>query len=417
MAFATPAFAGRAAVVGVVSVSRLSRATAAWLLPAGRRDWAEAVWAEAHEVPPGLARLAWRAGGAWMLAREVLLPRRIGRAVLYAVAAAFAAWAAWPQPTTGHLAEGQFNAIAPVLLAVAGLPLLSRWFFGPASPNRVARSLRVLCCAAVLALLPAFTILLVFNRLVPTRPAYYLVWCIAQGWSDTQGCGGVPGRSSGGPTWQAEILIMLVITGYVGLTLFLTSRRARIARSTLAIGVGTGALFGVVMLIVDPLGLYQWASNPWLPGSDADPLVALAWLLLFGGPAAAAVLAGRRCRGPDGARLPHKDRIIQGIAAGVLVNGTAATFTTALGTGLTLLTVRSPWLLHQVTHGRPMTALATYRYELNTAQHATGYLLMIMFFPVIGLLVSSLAAVAANPVPRQPEIRSSGLGLPITNGE
>jgi hypothetical protein len=35
---------------------------AAWLLPAGRRDWVAALWAEAHEVPPGLGRLAWRAG-------------------------------------------------------------------------------------------------------------------------------------------------------------------------------------------------------------------------------------------------------------------------------------------------------------------------------------------------------------------
>jgi len=28
----------------------------------GWRDWIAAVWAEAHEVPPGLPRLAWRAG-------------------------------------------------------------------------------------------------------------------------------------------------------------------------------------------------------------------------------------------------------------------------------------------------------------------------------------------------------------------
>ncbi|HEU5390110.1 MAG TPA: hypothetical protein VFV73_29840 [Streptosporangiaceae bacterium] len=80
------------------------------------------------------------------------------------------------------------------------------------------------------------------------------------------------------------------------------------------------------MLAVDPLGFYNFATNPWLPGSDADPLVVLAWLLLFGGPAAAAVLAGRRIRGPDGTRPPHSHRIRQGVAAGVLANGTAAMF-------------------------------------------------------------------------------------------
>jgi hypothetical protein len=84
---------------------------------------------------------------------------------------------------------------------------------------------------------------------------------------------------------------------------------------------------------------------------------------------------------------------------------------------MTFLTVRSPWLLHVVTAGRPMTALATYRYELNTAHHAGGYVLMLIFFPVIGLVMSSMAAAIAYPVPRLPEIKSSGLGLPITNGE
>ena len=374
---------------------------AARLLPAGRRDWAEAVWAEAHEVPPGLARLAWRAGGVWVLAREALRPRRFGRAVLFAVAAAVAAWAAWPQPGAGHVADGRFNAIAPVLL-VAGLVLLSRRFFGPASPGRVARSLRVLCCAAVLAVLPAFAILLVFTRLTPARPAYQSIWCIAQGWSSVQGCGGVPGRSSGGPTWEGEILVMLLTIGYAGVTLFLTSRRSQVTRGTLAIGVTEGLLFGVVMFAVDPLGLDKRATDPWLPGSAADSLVALAWILLIGGPAAAAALAARRCRGPGGARPPHNVRIGQGIAAGVLANGTAALFTTALGTGTTLLTLKSPWLLHWLNHGQHLTALATYRYELFASMGADGYGLMLICFPVIGLIMSSVAAAIANPAPRQP---------------
>jgi hypothetical protein len=413
---------GRTRCGGGDPVSKLTQVMAAagrfavWLLPAGRRDWVAAVWAEAHEVPPGLTRLAWRAGGVWVLTREALMPRRLVRVVLFAAAGAGAAWVAWPQPTTGHLAEGQFNAIAPVLLVVAVLPLLSRRFFGPASPSRLARSMRVLCGAAVLALVPAFTILLVSSRLVPTQPAYRLIWCIAQGWSNTQGCGGVPGRSSGGPTWQGEILVMLLVIGYVGLTLYLTSRRAGLTRNTLAIGVGTGLLFGVVMFAVDPLGFDHVATNPWLPGSTADPLVALAWILLIGGPAAAAVLASRRCRRPDASRPPHSVRIGQGIAAGLLANGLAAMLVSILGIGATLLTLRSPWLLHSVTHGRHMTGLAAYRYEYNTAGHAGGYALMLMVFPVIGLIMSSLAAVIANPAPL-PDVRSPGAGLPVTHGE
>ena len=382
-----------------------------WLLPAGRRDWVAAVWAEAHEVPPGLGRLAWRAGGVWVLAREVLIPRRLGRAALFAVAASAAAWAAWPRPWVGHVVEGRFNAIVPVLV-LAVLPLLSRRFCGPASPGRMGRTLRVLCYAAILALVPAFTFLLVRNRLAPAQPAYQNIMCGA-----APCVGLVPGRSSGGPTWQAEILVMLLIVGYAGVTLFLTSRRARLTRSTLAVGTGTGLLFGVVMYAVDPLGFEHVATNPWLPGSAADPLVVLAWILLIGGPAAAAVLASRRCRGPDGTRPPYNVRIGQAVAAGVLANGLAAMFVSILGLGTTLLTLRSPWLLHSVTHGRHMTALVTYRYEFNTAEHAGGYALMLMFFPVIGLIMSSLAAAIANPAPGQPQVRSSGPGLPITYGE
>jgi hypothetical protein len=34
-----------------------------------------------------------------------------------------------------------------------------------------------------------------------------------------------------------------------------------------------------VMCAVAPLGLNNGATDPWLPGSQVDPLVALAWIL------------------------------------------------------------------------------------------------------------------------------------------
>ncbi|MGD0067073.1 MAG: hypothetical protein ABSB76_26985 [Streptosporangiaceae bacterium] len=378
-------------------MDRLNQAAAAvrrgvvWVLPAGRREWVAAIWAEAHEVPPGLARLAWRAGGAWVIAREALMPRRLGRAALFAVAAGAAAWAAWPQPLVGHAAVSQFHVIATVLL-LAGLPLLARRFFGPATPSRTGRSLRVFCGAAILALLPAFAIVEAFANLVPKRPAYLRFFCIAQGWSNVQGCGAVPGRSTGGPSWAGEIPLLLMTVAYLGVILFLTSRRSLVTGGTLAIGAGTGLLFGVVMFAVAPLGLTNGATDPWLPGSTADPLVALAWILLFGGPAAAAALAARRGRGPGGAALPRNVRIGQGIAAGVLANGTAAMLTTALGTGTIALMLRSTWLLHWLNHGHQLTAIAVYRYEATASSGAAVYLFMLIWFPVIGLLMAALGA-------------------------
>jgi hypothetical protein len=377
-------------------MNRLTEAAAAarravgWLLPAGPREWVSAIWAEAYEVPPGVARLAWRAGGAWVLARQVLPPRRLGRAALFAAAAGAAAWVAWPQPGVGHAAVSQFHVIATVLV-LAGLPLLARRFFGPATPGRAGRFLRVFSCAAILALLPAFAIVEVFANLTPKQPAYRRIACPLQGF----GCGAVPGKSTGGPAWTGEIPIILMTVAYLGVILFLTSRRSRVTRGTLAICAGTGLLFGVVMYAVAPLGLNDSASDPWLPGSRVDPLVALAWILLFGGPAVAAVLAAWRGRAATGAALPRNVRIGQGIAAGVLANGTAALFTTALGTGTVALMLKSGWLLHWLNHGHQLTAVAVYHYETTASSGANVYLFMLIWFPVIGLLMSLVGVLCA----------------------
>ena len=320
--------------------------------------------------------------------------------VLFAAAAACAAWAAWPQPGVGHAAVSQFHVIATVLL-LAGLPLLARRFFGPAIPSRAGRSLRFFCCAAVLAFLPALAVVEAFTNLTPARYAYKYVFCIAQGWSDASpGCGGVPGRSTGGPPWPGEIVFLLLTAGYVGVILFLTSQRSRVTRGTLAIGIGAGLLLGVVMYVVAPLGLNNYATDPWLPGSRVDPLVVLAWILLTGGPAGAAVLASRRYREPDGAEPSHSARIGQGIAAGVLATGTGAMFVTALGTGTTALMLRSAWLRHWLYHGH-LSALATYRHEIYAGNNVNGYALILMAFPVIGLIVSAVTVACSVPAPRQ----------------
>jgi len=186
--------------------------------------------------------------------------------------------------------------------------------------------------------------------------------------------------------------------------LFLTSRRSQVTRGTLAIGTGTGLLFGVVMYAVAPLGLSNDATDPWLPGSKADPLVALAWILLIGGPAAAAALAARRGRGPGGAALPRNVRIGQGIAAGVLANGTAALFVSALGFGTTALMLRSAWLLRWLHHGHQLTAMAAYHYEISAGAGTNVYLFMLIWFPVIGLFMSALGAACTplgRPAPRE----------------
>ena len=92
-------------------------------------------------MPPGLARLAWRAGGMRLIAREGLLMRRAGRSLVFAAAAAWVAWAAWPGPA-GNVATAVARVdVVTVLLVLAGLPLLVRWLLGPAAAAR-----RFGCC-------------------------------------------------------------------------------------------------------------------------------------------------------------------------------------------------------------------------------------------------------------------------------
>jgi hypothetical protein len=93
-------------------------------------------------------------------------------------------------------------------------------------------------------------------------------------------------------------VFLVVIAIYLAAIFWATSRRSSVTPATMAIGTGGGVLFGAVMYSVTPLGVNKYATNPWLPGSDVDPLVVLAWILLLGVPVAAAILAGRRYSGP-----------------------------------------------------------------------------------------------------------------------
>jgi len=368
----------------------------AWLLPAGRRDWIAAVWAEAHDVPPGLERLAWRAGGVWMFAREALVPRRVVRAALFAVAAAAAAWTAWPDSSVLHAAADRFGVIATVLL-LAGLPLLARRFIGPVGDGWAARFLRVGGYAAILALIPVRAAVGPYPLTVPQLGSDLRVF-VASGNSTH----GMPGSSAGGPPWPGEIFFLVLTACYVVVLLWVTSRRSSVTPATLTIGTGAGIVFGLVMFSVAPLGLGSYASNPWLPGSQADPLVVLAWILLLGGPVAAGLLAARwHCRRPGRSIKLAQARIGQGVVAGVVANAVGALLVTVLGTGLIALLIKVERLRPLVYHAPHSSAAAAYGHVLHASQHASTYIAMCVVFPIIGLMMSALGVACVMPVPRQ----------------
>lgn len=140
--------------------SGLSRmlAAAARLVPADRRHWAEAVRAEADQVPAGWPRLTWLAGGFWLVAKEGAMIRRIGYWIGAAGIAAAAAWAIWLSWRTAPPADPE-SATDRVRLLVgavtlAGLPWAGRGrgWFGPVADSGAARFVRIGGCAAICAM-------------------------------------------------------------------------------------------------------------------------------------------------------------------------------------------------------------------------------------------------------------------------
>jgi hypothetical protein len=382
-------------------VSWLGRAGAR-LLPAGRRNWAEALWAEAHEAPAGWPRLAWRAGGVWLIAKEAPMVRWIGSRVLFAAAAGAAAWAAWP---AGPAATVRADVIATVLL-LAGLPLLARRFFGPPD-NRAARRLRAGCYAAILALMPAKAATELFLGAVPRGGTDLRTYDVTQ--CPNAVCL-VPGTSTG-PTAASEVLLLVLTACGLAVILTLTARRLRVAPATLAIGACAGLGLGAAMYAVDPLGFNKYVTAPWLRGTWADKipaglpqyLVALAWILLFGAPLAAGFLAGWCHQAPGTPEQLAADRVRQGVTAGLVSGGVAALFVTVLGTGTTALLVKSAWVRGELYRGQHLTAATVYGRELFAAQNVTGYFIFFAAFPIVALAMALTGAGVASAIRLMPE--------------
>jgi hypothetical protein len=300
---------------------------------------------------------------------------------------------AWPGAPAAHAAQARFDVIATVGL-LALLPLLSRRLLGPPG-SRVARWLRAGSYAAILALMAAKAVTGAFVGAVPRGGLGLRTFHALQG-------GGIPGSSSVGPDWLGEAFIFFVTACYLAVILALTARRAPVQPGSLAISAGAGLGLGAVVYSVMPLGLNRYATSPWLHGSATDPLVALAWMALFGGPLVAGAIAGRHCRVPDDPGRASAVRAWQGLAAGLVTGGVGALFVTAAGTGTTALLIRSAGFRGWVYHGQHLTASATYGRELYASQFVMAYAAACLIFPVITLLMAMAGAGYANVTGAQP---------------
>jgi hypothetical protein len=380
-------------MTGLSRVGAAARHAAVRLVPAGRRDWVEAVWAEAPEVPPGPRRLAWRAGGVHFIAREVLMRRRMGGALLFAGGAALVAWAAWPgSPASFATAVDRVDVIT-MLVLLGGGALVARWVFGPPAGSRAARWLRVGAYAAILALIPAKNVVEQVLDVPPRGGTDLRLYRLISG----------PGF---GNSWDNEIVFLLVIALYAAAILWMTSQWSQVAPATLAIGTVAGAVLGAAWYAIGPLGFGGGpGTNPWLPGSDSTPFMVLAVILLFCAPVAAAIVADRCYTGSGNPPQPVGTRARQILAAGLLTSLAGALLVTIAGTGTIAAMLTAPWLRNWLYHAHPLSGVAglrlllrgapgalTYSHQITAATDAPPFLIICMAFPLIALVLTGLGA-------------------------
>jgi len=382
------------------------------LVPAGRRDWVEAVWAETLEVPPGPRRVAWRGGATWVFARESLGRRWLGSAALFAAGGALVAWAAWPSAPRGFAASVDRADVITLLLLLAGLPLLAGRIFGPVGDSRIARFLRVGAYAAILALIPAKNVVEQILDVPPRGGTELRLYRLISG----------PGF---GDDWAGEALFLMVMALYAAAILWMTAQRSRVAPATLAAGTSVGIAVGALLYAVAPLGLSNAGTNPWLPGSDVDPLVLLAWIMLLFAPPSIGAVAYRRYAAAAGPRAADAARQI--VAAGVLTNLISALFVIVTGTGTIAAMLKAAWLRSWLYQGHPLAgvgglrllvrgdpAALAYSHQITAAVDTPPFLIVCVVFPLLAFALTGLGAlIARGNAAAGPVDPSRGNGAPL----
>jgi hypothetical protein len=213
----------------------------AGLVPAARREWAEAVLAEAGEVPAGAGRVAWLCGGLWLVAREVVMGRFI-RVLAFAAGAVGLAWIGWPGASSNSATPLNRMYVIGTVVALAVLPWVVRRYFGPVRGGWAPRAARVGGYAMVLALIAAKA---AKDRDGSRLGAYF---------------GIAPGL------WALEMVLLLVIVGYLAGLFILTTERIRLTtRWSLPAGLGLGVVTAGVLYPLAPFGVNVDPNSPSLP--------------------------------------------------------------------------------------------------------------------------------------------------------
>ena len=337
---------------------------AARALPSDRQVWARALWAEADQVPEGLPRLAWVAGGARLIVREAGVGRRRGYSLAFAAAAAITAWSAWSGPPGDPAILINRVDVIAIAVILAGLPWAIHRARGPVASGRLARLVRTGGYAAVLALV--------------------LVKAAVERVADAP-----PNNQGSMRAWVGEIIFLAVMAGYAVVILTCTSRRSPAVPATVSIGTMTGVGVGLLAYALGPLGCPLHFTG-WWPSRLYDVAMAAGVLLAMCAPVTVGLVAARRA----GRSMPNMSRARHGAMAGLCTGAAAALVVSVLSTATIALLPHDPglrdWASSHVGQWTPIVGQVTpviglrLGYVAGASAFAAGYLLVLLLSPLFG---------------------------------
>lgn len=335
--------------------------TRRWV-PAQRRDWIEALAAEADDVPPGGERLAWLVGGLWLVAKEARMIRKVAYIVAGLVGGAILVRLGW------H--DGSTNPAVPmnrgIMIAVAVLLVVAPALI-PVAGNRTARVVRVIAYGALCAF---YADMVLLSRYAGARFDHFDT-------TDQEGAASM---------WTSAVISAVIIIGmfavYAAAILVFTSRRRPAPPRMLAVSTGSGLAAGLVVYALTPFG--------GLLDTGSEALNVLYGLSVFLAPIAILVVGGRLA---GDVRSGTVGGLLAGVVGGLVL--AACTIATMV------------FLPHHVAlkWANPSPAVphgTDYEWRMSVGDGAIKYQALLFFGPFIGLF---FAAIGASLQPEVARIR------------
>jgi hypothetical protein len=306
----------------------------------------------------------------------------------FAAAVVGVAWSAWSGPAGDSAVVVNRVDVITMAVILAVLPWAVRRASGPVAGGKLARMVRTGGYAAVLALV--------------------LVKAAVERVADA------PPNNAHGPAraWIGEVVFLAVMAGYAAVILAFTARRSPAARVTVAIGTVAGAVLGVLLFALGPLGFPLRFTGPW-PAGLYDAAIAVGALLALCAPVVAGLAATRRAD----RSLPAGCRWRQGAMAGLCTGAVAALVVAVLSTATIALLPYVSGLEHWAaghighwtevaSHGQSYYGYgqdARIGYVAGNSAFAAGYLIVLLLGPLLGCAFGAWVGRAGARSSRRPD--------------